>query len=64
MNAAAMAMQGADVAPTTNQVAACTKARAAELAVMGKWRALSTTGLAALNVKLKTSGQATIKVPE
>ncbi len=41
MNAAAMAMQGADVAPTANQVAACTKARAESAAVMLKWKALS-----------------------
>jgi photosystem II stability/assembly factor-like uncharacterized protein len=64
MNAAAMAMQGADVAPTANQVLACTKARAASAAVLAKWRALSTTGLAALNTKLRTSGQPTVKLPE
>jgi hypothetical protein len=64
MNAAAMAMQSADVAPTGNQVAACTKARAEAAAVLAKWRALSTTGLAALNAKLKASGQAGVKLPE
>jgi len=31
---------------------------------MGKWKTLSTTGLAALNVKLKASGQQAIKLPE
>ncbi len=43
MNAAAMAIQGADVAPTANQAAACAKARAAAREAMAKWRALSTT---------------------
>jgi photosystem II stability/assembly factor-like uncharacterized protein len=64
MNAAAMAMQAADVAPTANQVAACGKARAAAREVLAKWRALSTTGLAGLNAKLKSSGQQTVKLPE
>jgi photosystem II stability/assembly factor-like uncharacterized protein len=64
MNAAAMAMQSADVAPTGNQVAACTKARAEAAAVLAKWRALSTSGLAALNAKLKAGGQAAVKLPE
>jgi hypothetical protein len=64
MNAAAMGLQGADVAPTANQVAACTKARAAAAEVMAKWRALSTTGLVALNTRLKSSGQGTVKLPE
>ena len=64
MNAAAMGMQGADVAPTANQVAACTKARASGAEVMAKWRVLSTTGLAALNVKLKSSGLGAVKLPQ
>jgi photosystem II stability/assembly factor-like uncharacterized protein len=64
LNAAAMGIQGADVAPTANQVAACTKARATAAAVMAKWRALSTTGLTALNAKLKSSGQPALKLPE
>ncbi len=64
MNAAAMAMQSADVAPTGNQVAACTKARGEAASVLAKWRVMSTTGLAALNAKLKTSGQSTIQMPE
>ena len=63
MNAAGMAMQGADIAPTANQVAACAKARASSAEVMARWRALSTTGLAALNAKLKTSAQPTVKLP-
>jgi hypothetical protein len=59
-----MAMQAADVAPTANQVAACAKAKASGAEVIAKWRALSTTGLAALNAKLKASGQGTVKLPE
>jgi photosystem II stability/assembly factor-like uncharacterized protein len=64
MNTAAMAMQAADVAPTANQVAACGKARGEGSAVLAKWRTLSTNGLAALNVKLKASGQPGVKLPE
>jgi hypothetical protein len=64
MNAAAMAMQAADITPTANQVAACSKARAEAATVLGKWRALSTLRLAALNVKLKASGQPAVKLPE
>jgi hypothetical protein len=63
MNSAAMAMQAADVAPTSNQVAACGKARTAAGEVLAKWKSLSTTGLAALNAKLKASGQATVTLP-
>jgi hypothetical protein len=64
MNAAAMAMQAADVAPTANQVAACGKARSEGSAVLAKWRTLSTAGVAALNAKLKASGQPGVKLPE
>ena len=64
MNSAAMAMQAADVAPTANQVAACGKARTAAGEVLAKWKALSTTGLAALNAKLKASGQQAVKLPD
>ena len=38
--AAAMAMQGADVAPTAGQVATAAKARADARGVMQKWAAL------------------------
>jgi photosystem II stability/assembly factor-like uncharacterized protein len=38
---AAMAMQGADVAPTTRQVAACEVARVQAREVMERWRAIS-----------------------
>ncbi len=64
MESAAMAMQAADAAPTANQVAACSKARAAASAVLMKWRAISTTGLASLNGKLKAAGQPAVKLPE
>jgi hypothetical protein len=38
--AAAMAMQGADIAPTANQIAACAHARATYREVLAKWTAL------------------------
>jgi hypothetical protein len=63
MNGAAMAMQAADVAPTANQVAACGKARTQAGEVLAKWKALSTTGLAGLNAKLKASGQQAVALP-
>ena len=47
--AAAMAMQGADVAPTAAQVAGCDRARAESTAVMVRWTRLKTVGLAAFN---------------
>ena len=40
---AAMAMQGADVAPTAVQIAECDSARAAAAAVMKRWEALKNT---------------------
>jgi hypothetical protein len=61
--AAAQAMQSAEVAPTASQVAACTEARSASAAVMLKWNALRTTGLAALNAKRKAAGEPSIAVP-
>jgi hypothetical protein len=64
MNSAAMAMQAADVAPTSNQVAACGKARTQAAEVLAKWKALSTTGLAALNAKLKAAAQPAVTIPE
>ncbi|HMA01829.1 MAG TPA: hypothetical protein VKP02_05640 [Gemmatimonadaceae bacterium] len=38
--AAAMAMQGADISPTANQIAACRRASAAYHSVMAQWSAL------------------------
>jgi len=63
MLAAAMAMQNAEVAPTANQVAACERARAQAAALMPKWTALRTTGLAALNAKRKAAGQPAVSTP-
>ena len=48
MLGAAMAMQAADVAPTANQVAACTQARADYSKVMLRWSALRTEAAALL----------------
>ena len=59
---AAMAMQGADVAPTAAQLAAADRARAGA-EVMAKWTALKTAGLAALNAKRKAAGQPALALP-
>ncbi|MBI3792746.1 MAG: glycoside hydrolase [Gemmatimonadetes bacterium] len=61
--AAAMAMQGAEMAPTAAQAAAVTRAKAQADEVLGKWRALSGAGLTALNAKRKAAGQAAIELP-
>jgi hypothetical protein len=60
MMEAAMAMQRADVTPTATEAAACVRARAASSAVMRRWAALETSGLAALNTKRKALGQPTV----
>ncbi|HEY3935619.1 MAG TPA: hypothetical protein VGL65_13490 [Gemmatimonadales bacterium] len=62
--AAALAMQSAEVAPTASEVAACGQARAESVAVTLRWNALRTTGLAALNAKLKAAGEAAIEAPQ
>jgi hypothetical protein len=46
--AAAMSMQGADNAPTANQVAACARARARYRAVIARWSVLEKTAHASL----------------
>jgi hypothetical protein len=56
MVAAAMAMQGAESAPTANEIAACSRARNQYGAVRSRWTALKTTGLATLNTKRKAAG--------
>ena len=61
--AAAMAMQGADVAPTASQVAACDRARAQSAEVLARWTALKTTGLAAFNAKRRAAGQPVLVIP-
>lgn len=61
--AAAMAMQGADVAPTAGQAAACERAKAQSSEVMTKWAALKTRALSAVNAKRRTAGQAILVLP-
>lgn len=55
MMSAAMAMQAAEMAPTSREIAACTAARAQSATVMGKWNAV-TTSVTALNAKRKAAG--------
>ena len=59
----AMAMQSAEVAPTDRQVAAVTRAKADATPVLAKWKAITTTELAALNAKRKAAGQPAIALP-
>jgi photosystem II stability/assembly factor-like uncharacterized protein len=54
--AAAMAMQGAETAPTAREVEACNVARAQGRAVLSRFTTLTTTELAALNAKRKAAG--------
>jgi len=61
---AAMAMQGADVAPTAGQMQTAAKARADARATVQAWTALKTTGLVGLNAKRKAAGQAPVPVPD
>jgi hypothetical protein len=61
---AVMAMQGADVAPTAGQVAACEQARTQLDTVLARWNALRTTGLSQLNAKLRTAGQPPVVISE
>jgi photosystem II stability/assembly factor-like uncharacterized protein len=63
MMSAAMAMQSADVAPTANAVAGCSKARTLSSETLAKWNRLRTSGITALNAKLKAAGQAAVSVP-
>jgi len=60
---AAMAMQGADVTPTANEVAACGRAATEEGEAMRRWNTLAGPGLAALNAKRKAAGMAPVAVP-
>jgi photosystem II stability/assembly factor-like uncharacterized protein len=64
MMAAAMAMQGADEAPTAREVAACADARRQAADVLARWTTLTTVDLAALNAKRKAAGQPAIVVPK
>jgi hypothetical protein len=49
-------LQEADVQPTTNQLAAITRAREAVAQAMARWKALSGPELAALNATLRAAG--------
>jgi hypothetical protein len=60
---AAMAMQGADVAPTAAEVAACNHARGEYDKLMAQWHALRTAGLHALNAKGAAAGGAAAQTP-
>ena len=60
---AAMAMQGADIAPSAGEVAACAKARGERADVMRRWAALSGPALTALNTKRKAAGQPEVRIP-
>ncbi len=61
--AAAMTMQGADVAPTARDVAAGAAARAQQTTALARWNTLRTTGLTALNAKRRAAGLAPITIP-
>ena len=63
MLTAAMAMQGADVAPTVREVAACAEARRQAAPLMARWAKLTTVDLPALNAKRKAAGQPPIAWP-
>ena len=61
---AAMAMQGADVAPTAAEVAGCERARKQSAEVMARWARLRTTGLAAFNRTRGAAGLPPIGQPD
>jgi hypothetical protein len=63
LNSAAMAMQGADVAPTASEIAACDRARVQSSEVLARWNVVKTTGLAAFNAKRKAAGQPAMALP-
>ena len=55
-------LQAADVTPTAQVVAAASERQKALASLMAKWTALRTTELAALNARLKQSGQPPIVI--
>ncbi len=63
LTAAAMGMQGADVAPTAMEIDASERAGAQLSDVMSRWNTLKTTGLAAFNARRKAAGESTVKLP-
>ena len=60
---AAMAMQGADLAPTAGEVDGCGRARAQAAPLLAQWARLKTAGLTAFNAKRSAAGQAPIQLP-
>jgi hypothetical protein len=62
MLAAAMAMQGADVAPTAREIAACAEARKLSAVFMTRWTTAATVDLPVLNAKRKAAGQMPIEL--
>lgn len=63
MFGAAMAMQEADLGPTAENVAACSRARADAAPVLRKWNALVQVELPRLNARRKAAGQPAITLP-
>jgi photosystem II stability/assembly factor-like uncharacterized protein len=61
--AAAMAMQGADAAPTAAQVAGCGRARAQAGAVLARWAGLKTAGLARFNATRRAARRSPLRLP-
>jgi hypothetical protein len=62
--AAAMAMQGAEAAPTAREVTAANEAKRQSTALMAKWTRASTVDLAAVNAKRKAAGQPPIVIDD
>ena len=54
-------LQGADVRPTTVQLAAITRARTNATRAMGKWAGVKAVELSAVNARLKAAGLETLK---
>ncbi len=61
---AAMAMQGADVAPTAAEVSGCERARKQSAEVMARWDRIRTTGLAGFNRTRSAAGLPPVKLPD
>jgi hypothetical protein len=55
-------LQGADVQPTANQLAAISAARADAGSVLARWTTLRTSGLATVNASLKSAGLAPLEI--
>ena len=55
-------LEDADAEPTTTALAAVRRVEQDQAGVITRWTAVRTTGLAALNAKLKASGQQEIVI--